>query len=306
MKQQDSEFPVCNSFDCNRVINQRSLMSPVMFRSQLEFQRNLLKQHRERQQEKKRQIQQFEVQQKKDEEEILSRVLAANSHLSPDLKSIVIFQGLSAETPVPEKRILEYLNHLSLIIDEAARYQTIEDCVQDEHSDALSKQNKIENRFAANPALQKISDQLCALCKGGCCVSGNEHAYLSVFTMRQQLDKNSHWTQQDLFQQYVARISSHSMDGSCINHTSKGCALPRELRSNICNAFYCSDLKAYQQAKQSNEPENILVIQREDSYSAWANPDVQNNVVDVMLLQHDSVREVNRFTGKIIPISEKL
>jgi hypothetical protein len=304
LQQQGSDNPVCNSFDCNRIINQRGYMSDAMFRSRVDFQRKLLEQHRSRQEEMRLRVEQIIAHQKLQEKEILSRVLAVDAQLDSQLQSVVIHKGLSSETRLSETRILDYLNHLNTIIEEAASYQSIDDCVQDEHFDAQRKLENVDSIFTENPDLRRISDQLCSICKGGCCVSGREHAYLSVFTMRQQLDRNPAWTQQDLFQQYVKRISAYSIDGSCINHTTRGCALPRDLRSNICNAFYCDDLKRYQQVNQNSEPEKILVIQREASYSPRVDPEVKNNVVNVALVDSDSVREMKYINSEIELISE--
>lgn len=270
-----------------------------MFRAQLEFQQKLLKQHRQRQNDKKNKIKEFDTKQKNLQKEITRRVLAANKLQAAKLQTVVIHTGASEECAVSDQRMLDYLNHLHNIIEKAASLQSINDCVQDEHYDALRKQENIERKFSANPGLQAISDQLCTRCKGGCCVAGNEHAYLSIFSMRQQLDQNPHWSAQYLFQQYVQRISTHSMHGSCINHTSQGCALARELRSNICNAFYCDDLKALHKSNEHSTPEKLLVIQREKSYSAWANPDEANDVTDVVLIERDTVTAVDGVTGEI-------
>jgi hypothetical protein len=292
-------MPVCSSFDCNRIIDQRDLMSPVMFRSHLEFKRKILTQHRQRQQDKKHQIDLLELEQKKQQEAILSRVISANKLQKNEIQSVVIHKGASTESPLSESRILNYLDHLHENIEKAASLQSIDDCVQDEHYDALRKLDNIQQCFTVNPELLETSDQLCGLCKGGCCVAGNDHAYLSTFTMRQQLDQNPDWTKQDLFEKYTDLISTYSMEGSCINHTSQGCALPRELRSNICNAFYCKDLKAYQQAKQQSSSDKLLVIQRENCYSAWINPDDKNEIADVLIIEQGTVKEVNYSSGKI-------
>jgi len=40
---------------------------------------------------------------------------------------------------------------------------------------------------------------------------------------------------------------------SCINHTEIGCALPREMRLEMCNEFYCSTIKEF----------NMLFLQTE-------------------------------------------
>lgn len=304
MKLKGKDYNVCHAFDCNRLINQRESMSPIMFRSHLKFQRKLLQQRNKRQAEKKQRIEQITALHKQQEHDILQRVLAANTQLDNRIQTVVIPSGLSTVTGLSESRIHDYLQHLQTIIEEAANYDSIEDLIHDQHYEAKHKLASTESRFTDNPRLRNISDRLCTLCKGGCCISGNEHAYLSTFSMRQQMERNPLKTRDELFEQYRRFISTDTIEGSCINHRPDGCALPRELRSNICNAFYCDSLKTFQSTNQQSQPEDLLVFQRADTHSTWINPDVDNDITRLALMQHDSINEVNCESGEMHEVKE--
>lgn len=304
MKLIGKDYQVCHAFECNRLINQRRSMSPGMFRSHIEFQRKLLQQHRKRNAQRKRRIEQITTLHKQQEHDLLQRVLDTNTQLDPQIQTVVIPSGLSTVTCLSKSRIHDYLQHLSTIIEDAASLHSIEDVIHDEHFNARHKLVNIEARFAANPDLRKISDRLCTLCKGGCCISGNEHAYLSTFSMRQQMERNPQMTKDELFEQYRASISTHTIKDSCINHTATGCSLPRELRSNICNAFYCDAVKTYQNANRHDQPENLVVFQREDTYSSWINLDVKNDITRLAVVHQESISEVDRANGEMNVVSE--
>jgi len=50
----------------------------------------------------------------------------------------------------------------------------------------------------------------------------------------------------------------------CINHTEIGCALSREMRSEMCNEFYCSTIKEFNMIflQAETTPEGAIVIAR--------------------------------------------
>jgi len=85
----------------------------------------------------------------------------------------------------------------------------------------------------------------CAACKGRCCAAGAEHAYVdsSVIERAQRLYPDS--GREHLVALYLSHLPERSYAGSCVFHAANGCTLPRELRADICNAFYCSGLRAY-------------------------------------------------------------
>jgi hypothetical protein len=52
---------------------------------------------------------------------------------------------------------------------------------------------------------------------------------------------------------YLRHLGDHSIEGSCIFHQVDGCGLPRELRSDTCNRFYCAGLVEYREAASNSD-----------------------------------------------------
>ncbi len=82
----------------------------------------------------------------------------------------------------------------------------------------------------------------CATCGGRCCRSGGEHAYLDVETLRRWLTAHPGSGRRAAVAAYASYLPDSSLRGSCVYHTSVGCALPRAMRSDICNRYECAGL----------------------------------------------------------------
>jgi hypothetical protein len=283
----NENYIVCRSFDCRRIIRQKESMPSHMFNSHVKFQNKLVKDNRDRQAQLNLRIEQVFRKQRLEHDEILQSVLQENNELSKnDIQHVVIPKGLAKVSAPNQEHIDAYNQHLNTIINEAGNYASAHEVILEPHSLAREKLVKVENKFRENPASREISDQLCGMCKGGCCISGNQHAYLSTITIRRLMDNDPALTQQQVLELYQSHISTQTIEGSCINHTSNGCALPRELRSDICNAFYCDPLKTYQNNLDTNKNNHrLLVIQRASTYSSWIDPDIQNEIIDYTLIK---------------------
>ena len=58
------------------------------------------------------------------------------------------------------------------------------------------------------------------------------------------------------------------MTGACVNQTASGCVLPRSLRSDVCNSYYCDSLRKLHGEWEAGEvPNALLVVQR--SHTNW-------------------------------------
>lgn len=127
------------------------------------------------------------------------------------------------------------------------------------------------------------------MCKGGCCASGKEHAYLSVFSIRRYMDDSPGQSTAEIIDLYLSKVSSETIKNSCINHTSTGCALPRHLRSDICNGYYCNSLKSYQEKMAGRENSiAVLAIQRSSTYWNRFEPEVHNEIIGVALIETEA------------------
>ena len=282
----DLDYSVCRSFSCRRIMHQKSLMTPQLFKSHLLFNKKLILRQREKDLHKKKHIEAVIEKESRENKEIFQSMLKKNPHLQTENTHLVeIPSGADSLTPVSITRANQYTEHLTNIINEAQEYANASEVIYDEHHDAHGKMLIVEQRLTDKPQLREISDSLCTMCKGGCCASGKEHAYLSVFSMRSYMDTHPELSAEEILQQYVSKMSFEGIENSCINHTKMGCALPRELRSDICNGYYCESLKSYQISATAREhPGVVVVVQRSSSYWNRFEPGVDNEVVDVVLL----------------------
>lgn len=84
----------------------------------------------------------------------------------------------------------------------------------------------------------------CALCGGLCCHSGGETAWLEPATLQRFAAAQPQLAGPQIRDAYLERLPQAGLEGSCVFHGDAGCALPREMRSSICNGFICADLAA--------------------------------------------------------------
>jgi len=88
----------------------------------------------------------------------------------------------------------------------------------------------------------------CTACRGHCCRLGEDHAFLRPATLRRFHKAHPDWTATQVVDAYVARIPGEGTQGSCVFHGREGCALPRSMRSDVCNRFLCEGLEQLHEA----------------------------------------------------------
>ncbi len=106
----------------------------------------------------------------------------------------------------------------------------------------------------------------CGACRGSCCKYGADHAYLYPDHFRRLLRDHPGRSPEEVLSDYLARLPQRVYDDSCVYHTETGCALPRELRSNLCNTFLCGPLEELMKS-QSVAPVPVLVTCARDNSS---------------------------------------
>jgi hypothetical protein len=86
----------------------------------------------------------------------------------------------------------------------------------------------------------------CSTCRGECCTAGGTHAFLredSLVRVRAFLSRDGATVDAGQLEATYARyLPARHYRGSCVYHTPTGCALPRTLRSNLCNRYLCGGL----------------------------------------------------------------
>jgi hypothetical protein len=102
----------------------------------------------------------------------------------------------------------------------------------------------------------------CAACRGSCCSKGHDHAFNSVDTMMQYL--HAHPTDDDdsIVGRYMSWIGPRTMTGGCVFQQETGCSLPRDLRADICNRFYCDGLLMIRHRFSEGEPVRAYFVHR--------------------------------------------
>ncbi len=96
------------------------------------------------------------------------------------------------------------------------------------------------DRADADPV---VGHRLCAFCAGRCCRLGALHnAFVRADLVRRWLVRHEGRTWADAVDDYLRHIPRRHANGSCLNHGERGCTLPREMRSDICNEFACDPL----------------------------------------------------------------
>lgn len=178
----------------------------------------------------------------------------------------------------PAARLEHYRTHLLKIAAEAA---------------AMAPAAQPEYTCAPSAGASSMPGRLCALCGGGCCTRGGEHAYLSAPTLRRVMDAQPELSTHEVVAAYLDRVALKTQAGSCINHTRHGCSLPREMRSDTCNRFACESLARLQAAQRGAQPvQVVLVVRRKQDQWRRSQPDLDNAVNGGAVLRETGTRRM--------------
>jgi len=93
--------------------------------------------------------------------------------------------------------------------------------------------------------IEAISGRACGSCRGWCCNTGGEHAWLTVATIRRYRAARPDLGPAEVEAAYLSRLGEQVYHGSCVYHGPAGCTLSREMRSETCNRFFCDGLAAF-------------------------------------------------------------
>lgn len=295
-KPQEGAAACCHSLFCRQVMDSRSRMSDPQFAFHLALHRRL---HQDRRRQRAQQAKRAEEQaahESLENQQLLASVRAQVADLDDGpIALVVIPSGATGTATLPADRIDGYARHLTKVIDEAFDGTDLADGPAEAHRKPAERLQYAEQRFADNAALRGLSDQLCGMCRGGCCGWGAEDAYVTSSTIRRYRLANPDMSADDVLAAYLAVLSHESIEHSCINHTTTGCALPREMRSDTCNGYYCEPLMAFQTEHMSRtEGLSIVAIQRaKANWSGIAPADV-NPIVDVAVIDAMGKRSISR------------
>jgi hypothetical protein len=143
-------------------------------------------------------------------------------------------------TNLPERRRRAFRDFLNRLISEAteSRASSSSSDAGPPAAPAPPGARELERRA--------VLARACAVCQGYCCGFGGNHAYLSVETIRRYMAEHPDQRPRDVLAAYLSHVGNKTFEGSCVYHQPGGCSLPRAMRADICDYFYCPGLTDYE------------------------------------------------------------
>ncbi len=166
------------------------------------------------------------------------RVLAAFGIREPDSFPLVVTPSVTAGlAPLPEQRKGVFREHLTALVEQVFNPSP---------APVEPPERPSTRPPEPEPRVRTVLEQACARCRGFCCQGGGDHAYLDVETLRAYRAAHPEQDASAVTAAYLDRVGSRTYRGSCLYHQADGCALPREMRSDLCNRFFCKALLEFQ------------------------------------------------------------
>ena len=149
--------------------------------------------------------------------------------------------------PLPADRLARFREHLEFCAEFAFR-----DPVPDQDLSAREEQEPEEQPEAAGA---------CATCQGWCCKTrGGDTALLLPGDFARYRQRNPSATKDEVIEAYLAHLPATSTRDGCVYQAETGCALPREMRQDICNSYYCDPLRWLRQEFRESGTGNAVFV----------------------------------------------
>ena len=116
---------------------------------------------------------------------------------------------------------------------------------------------------AEREAERRLLGAGCAMCRGHCCTAGADHAFNDSDTMMRYLQRFPDHDDETIVYRYLSHIAARTLSPGCIYQHEHGCTLPRDLRADICNRFYCSDINAVRNHYFAGDPVRAYFLQQD-------------------------------------------
>jgi hypothetical protein len=187
----------------------------------------------------------------------LRKRLTADGTCSATAELIVLPTFDQDLIPLTEERKQKHRDHVEEVAARALAQSETNLALENDSTKATT-----ENNAAANEQFELVRQRACGLCRGNCCANGDEHGYLLPQSLLRWLPANQGWTAQRVAELYASYLPEVSHANSCVHHTSTGCALPREYRSDTCNSFICQGLTEYEINGNAAAREVVLTANR--------------------------------------------
>lgn len=114
------------------------------------------------------------------------------------------------------------------------------------------------------PEVDQVLQAGCRACRGRCCETGGAHAYQTVESLRRVREARPRLSAQALVALYLSHLPARTVRGSCVFHGARGCALPRDLRGDMCNRFFCEPLLTWRERALASGDGAAFVVGYDD------------------------------------------
>ncbi len=104
----------------------------------------------------------------------------------------------------------------------------------------------------------------CGACRGACCRGGGaNHAYLREHAMLAYMQRFPDTSDDDIVEEYLSHVPERTLSGGCVYQRADGCTLPRDLRADICNRYFCPGLLSIRDGFGDEAPIRAYVAHQE-------------------------------------------
>ncbi len=228
----DSE-PVCLRPECKHVLSKKQHMNEIAYKRYFALQAEQIKRTMRQAALKKKRM---EEKRRKEKEEYVACMMSTIKEVHGYDPAIYPCTVMSKNTrkigKLPKRREKLFQQFLSTLVNEA--FSEIED----------NKGNKNETPYGREVIedAYPFEAKACAVCRGVCCTRAENKAYLRKETILRYLSEHSGQKPGHVLAAYMAYLAETTYVNSCVYHTETGCCLPRAMRSDSCNEFFCDAL----------------------------------------------------------------
>lgn len=182
---------------------------------------------------------------------VFNEMLAQRPQLQAGSASLMVLFGLdSPMEEIGEARKENFRAHIRQLVSTSV-------ASKDTLPEAAGTDSELPDKSAA--PTDTIASA-CATCRGYCCRNGGDSAYINAATIARVLAHQPELQHEDLVGAYVDALPSQSVSGSCIFHGNSGCTLPRDLRSQTCNDYFCGPMHQWFARQQDSSPGPLAVV----------------------------------------------
>jgi hypothetical protein len=184
------------------------------------------------------------------------------SHLGADARNIpvgVVPANTRETTLLPEDASEAFLDRVRALFSSAPTDEIApvsEDVAQEMISTAIAHTDDVPRVLAT----------ACGTCRGECCTAGGTHAFLRPDSVPRIRAQHAELSIDVLVERYASHLPERHYRGSCVYHAATGCALPRDLRSNLCNRYVCGGITQLANALAASDGTTVFIAAADSAH----------------------------------------